>query len=77
MEALGVTGGKWTQRRATPAHAPIPDLTCSLVFHGKELGTELKHGETSTEEEQRSGRPVEVATPEIVDKVHEVVMKDR
>ena len=22
-----ITGGKWTQRRAAPAHAPIPDLT--------------------------------------------------
>ena len=23
------TGGKWTQRRAAPAHTPIPDLTWS------------------------------------------------
>jgi len=34
------TGGKWTQRRAVPAHVPIPDLTnmhnnikCSLANH--------------------------------------------
>uniref|UniRef100_UPI00358E57AE histone-lysine N-methyltransferase SETMAR-like n=1 Tax=Myxine glutinosa TaxID=7769 RepID=UPI00358E57AE len=38
---------------------------------------EFKRGRTSTEDEHRSGRPVEVATPEMVDQVHEVVMKDR
>ena len=38
---------------------------------------EFKHGRTSNEDEYRSGCPVGVEMPEMVDKVHEVVMKDR
>ena len=30
------TSGKWMQRRAAPAHAPIPDLTCSTG--GEKIG---------------------------------------
>ena len=29
-EARGCTVARWTRRRAVPAYAPIPDLTCSL-----------------------------------------------
>ena len=28
------TGGKWTQRRAAPAHAPIPDLSFTIDGFG-------------------------------------------
>ena len=38
---------------------------------------EFKRGRTSTEDEQRSGRPVEVSTPEMIDKIHDMVLNDR
>lgn len=37
---------------------------------------EFKRGRTSTEDEQRSGRPNDVVTPEIVRKIHEIVLAD-
>lgn len=38
---------------------------------------EPKHARKSTEVEYRLGHPVEVAGQEIVDQVHEIMMKDR
>ena len=38
---------------------------------------EFKHGHTSTKDEHRSGRPVEVTTPEMIDKIHDIVLSDR
>ncbi|XP_018393225.1 PREDICTED: uncharacterized protein LOC108772230 [Cyphomyrmex costatus] len=38
---------------------------------------EFKHGRISTCDASRSGRPIEVATLEIIDKVHDIVLTDR
>ena len=38
---------------------------------------EFKRGYTTTKDEHRSGRPVEVITPEMIDKIHDVVFSDR
>ena len=38
---------------------------------------EFKHGCTSTCDALRSGRPIEVATSEIFDKVHDIDLTDR
>ena len=37
----------------------------------------LKHGRTSTKDGRCSGRPVEVTTPEMIDKIHDMVLSDR
>lgn len=38
---------------------------------------EFKRGRTSCEDEHRSGRPSKVATPEMIRKVHKIVLDDR
>ncbi|XP_036144769.1 protein GVQW3-like [Monomorium pharaonis] len=38
---------------------------------------EFKRGRTSTKGERRSGRPVEVTTPAIIDKIHDMVLSNR
>ncbi|EFN90124.1 hypothetical protein EAI_08366, partial [Harpegnathos saltator] len=38
---------------------------------------EFKRSRTSTKDEHLSGRPVEVTTPEMIDKVHDMVLSDR
>jgi histone-lysine N-methyltransferase SETMAR len=38
---------------------------------------EFKRGRTNTSDAERSGRPNEVTTPEIVDKIHDMVLEDR
>ena len=37
----------------------------------------FKCGRTSTKDEHRSGRPEEVTTPEMIDKIHDMVLSDR
>lgn len=43
----------------------------------KQWVSEFKKGRTSTSDEPRSGRPVEVTTPEMIDKIHKIVVEDR
>ena len=38
---------------------------------------EFKRGRQSLEDDPRPGRPVTVATPEMVNKIHDIVMTDR
>ena len=38
---------------------------------------EFKCGRTSTKDEHRSRRPLEVTTPEIIDRIHDIVLGDR
>ena len=38
---------------------------------------EFKRGCKSTKDEHRSGSPMEVTTPEMIDKIHDMVMSDR
>lgn len=37
----------------------------------------FRRGDMSTADAERSGRPVEVTTPEIIDKIHDMIMEDR
>uniref|UniRef100_T1HEK8 Uncharacterized protein n=1 Tax=Rhodnius prolixus TaxID=13249 RepID=T1HEK8_RHOPR len=37
----------------------------------------FRSGHMGTSDAERSGRPVEVTTPEIIDKIHDMVMDDR
>ena len=39
--------------------------------------TEFKRGRTSCQDEHRSGRPNEVTMPEMVKKIHKMVLDDR
>jgi len=38
---------------------------------------EFKRSRTSTKDEARSGCPVEITTPEMIEKIHRIVMEDR
>ncbi|XP_032687576.1 uncharacterized protein LOC116851845 [Odontomachus brunneus] len=42
----------------------------------KKWFTEFRCGRTSTSDAERSGRPKEVITPEIVDKIHGIILDD-
>lgn len=50
--------------------APSKSMVCKWF-------AEFKNGRTSTIDEPRSGRPNDVTTPEMVDKIHDIVLADR
>ncbi|XP_033225878.1 uncharacterized protein LOC117178559 [Belonocnema kinseyi] len=43
----------------------------------KQWISEFKNCRTNTSDEQRSGRPVKFATPEIIEKIHKMMLEDR
>lgn len=55
-----------TLKEAAPSYSMI-----------KRWVSEFKMGRTSTHDEPRSGRPVEVTTPEMIEKIHKIVLGDR
>ena len=55
-----------TLRKDAPSYATV-----------KRLVAEFKCGRQSLEDDPRPGRPVTVATPELVNKVHDIIMTDR
>ena len=42
----------------------------------KKWATEFKRGRTSLEDDPRTGRPKSATTPEIINKVHDIVLED-
>ena len=81
-----------TEFRAVIKHFYLKGLTPTEItaelqtVHGKSASVfktvynwvnEFKCGRTSTKDEPRSGRPVEASTPEIVNKIHDMVSSDR
>lgn len=43
----------------------------------KQWVSEFKKGRKSTSDEHRSGRPIEVTTPEMIEKIHQILLNDR
>uniref|UniRef100_A0A2H1WDP8 SFRICE_035856 n=1 Tax=Spodoptera frugiperda TaxID=7108 RepID=A0A2H1WDP8_SPOFR len=49
----------------------------TINFNGKKWFTVFSFGLRSTEDAERSGRPKDVSTPEIIEKIHDMVLADR
>ena len=41
------------------------------------LLNEFEHGRTSTKDEPRSGRPLDMTTPVMINEIHDMVLADR
>ena len=50
----------------------LPSLTTTRYWF-----REFKRGRTSVSDEERSGRPIEVTTEEMIEKIHGIVLNDR
>jgi len=50
--------------------------TCTITCHCQKLGGQLKRGDFSTCDMPRPGRHKTVTTPEIIDKIHELILED-
>jgi len=51
--------------------------SASSIAMVKKWFTEFRCGRTSTSDVSHSGRPIEAVTPEIIDKVYDIVLTDR
>ena len=60
---------QWLQK-CYPDFAPSKRTICYWF-------AEFEHGRTDTDDGERSGRPIEVVTPENIKKVHKLVISDR
>jgi len=50
--------------------------TCTILCHRQNWVAQFKHGDFSTCVAPRPGRPKTVTTPEIIDQIHELILKD-
>ena len=48
----------------------------SIEANGWEVGSWIKRRHTSTNDAERSGRPKDITTPEIFEKIHNIVLDD-
>ncbi|XP_055916969.1 protein GVQW3-like [Eupeodes corollae] len=53
------------------------ETSCPSYSTIKQWVSEFKKGRVSTSDESRSGRPVEVTTPDMIEKIHQIVLEDR
>ena len=51
--------------------------TCNIICHNQNCVAQFKHGDFSTCDAPRPGRPKTVTAPEIIDQIHELILKDR
>ena len=51
--------------------------TCTILYHRQKLGGQFKCGDFSTCDAPRPGRHKTVTTPEIIEKIHELILGDR
>ena len=51
--------------------------TCTIICHRQNWVSQFKRGDFSTCDAPRSGRPKTVTTPEIIDQIHDLILKDR
>ena len=68
-EKNSVQAQQWLQT-CYPDSAPSKRTICYWF-------AEFKRGRTDTDDGERSGRPIEVVTPENIKKVHKLVISDR
>jgi len=57
--------------------AELNNFIAHLHQHLRIQLSEFKHGRTSTYVVPRSGRPIEAATSEIINKIHDIVLTDQ
>jgi len=62
------------RRKFTPFWKKIRG-TCTIVCHRKNWVAQFKCGDSSTCDAPRPGRPKIVTTPEIIDRIHELIWK--
>ena len=81
MEKMTVSSGDWTlifKRFNTERDRSWVKWSswhiCCCVFNFCNWVNEFKRGRTSTKDEHRSGRPVKVTTPEMIDKIYDMVL---
>jgi len=50
--------------------------TCTIVYHRQIWVAQFKRGDFSTCVAPRPGRPTAVATPEVIDQIHDLILED-